>query len=80
MLSPLDLITAPVLGPIQMVQWLGRKLIEAAEMQMYDVDRLKGELLELQAQYDMGEVPDEEYIELEEALLKRMNDIRENRV
>lgn len=80
MLSPLDLITAPVLGPIQMVQWLGQKLIEAAEMQMYDVDRLKGELLELQAQYDMGEVPDEEYIELEEALLKRMNDIRENRV
>jgi hypothetical protein len=63
-----------------MVQWLGRKLIEAAEMQMYDVDRLKGELLELQAQYDMGEVPDEEYMELEEALLKRMNDIRENRV
>lgn len=80
MLSPLDLITAPVLGPIQMVQWLAQKLIEAAEMQMYDVDRLKGELLELQAQYDMGEVTDEEYIELEEALLKRMNDIRENRV
>lgn len=78
--GPLDLITAPVLGPIQMVQWLARKLIEAAEMQMYDVDRLKGELLELQAQYDMGEVPDEEYMEMEEALLKRMNDIRENRV
>lgn len=80
MISPLDLITAPVLGPIQMVQWLGQKLIEAAEMEMYDADRLKGELLELQAQYDMGEVPDEEYMELEEALLKRMNDIRENRV
>lgn len=80
MLSPLDLITAPFLGPIQMVQWLGQKLIEAAELEMYDADRLKGELLELQAQYDMGEVPDEEYMEMEEALLKRMNDIRENRV
>lgn len=77
MLSPLDLITAPVLGPIQMVQWLAQKLIEAAEMQMYDVDRLKGELLELQARYDMDEVPDEEYMEMEEALLKRMNAIRE---
>lgn len=78
--SPLDLITAPVLGPIQMVQWLAQKLIEAAEIEMYDADRLKGELLELQAQYDMGEVTDEEYMELEEALLKRMNEARENRV
>lgn len=73
MVGPLDLITAPVLGPIQMVRWLGQKLIEAAEMEMYDPDRIKGELLELQASYDMGELSDDEYVELEEALLKRLN-------
>ncbi len=77
MIGPLDLLTAPVLGPIQMVQWLAMKLIEVAEGEMYDPDRLKGELLELQVRYDMGEVPDQEYMELEEALLKRMNAIRE---
>lgn len=76
-MGPLDLLTAPVLGPIQMVQWLGLKLIEAAEREMYDEGRLRGELLELQARYDLGEVAEEEYARREAALLELMDAVRE---
>lgn len=77
MLDPFSLITAPVLGPVQMVRWLGQKLIEAAESELYDAERLKTELVDLEARYDMGEISDEEYAEAEERLIKRMSLIRE---
>lgn len=76
-MGPIDLVAAPVLGPIQLVQWLAQKLIEAAESELYDEDRLKGELLELQVRCDMGEVTEDEYLRQEEVLLTRMNAIRE---
>lgn len=75
-MGPLDLLTAPVLGPIQMVQWLAQKLIEAAENELYDEDKVQGKLVELQAQYDMGEITEEEYCGYEDLLLERINAIR----
>jgi len=77
MIGPLDLIAAPVLGPIQLIHWLGQKLIEAAESEMYDEGRLRGELLELQVRLDMGEVTEDEYNEREESLLTLLSAIRE---
>lgn len=73
---PLDMLLAPILGPLQIVQWLGQKLIEAAEIEAYDEDKVQGELVELQVQYDMGEITEEEYCRYEELLLERMNAIR----
>ncbi len=72
----LDWVTAPVLGPTRMVQWLGEQLIEAAETELYDEDKVQGELLALQAQFDMDEIPEEEYGRREDLLLERLNEIR----
>ncbi|MDO8691466.1 MAG: gas vesicle protein GvpG [Dehalococcoidia bacterium] len=71
-----DWVTMPVLGPVRMVQWLGEQLIDAAETELYDEDRVQGGLLELQAQYDMDEVSEEEYRQREDLLLERLNAIR----
>jgi len=76
-MGPLDVLTVPVLGPIQMVRWLGQKLIETAESEMYDEDRVQGELVELQARYDMDEITEDEYSGSEDVLLERLNAIRE---
>ena len=72
-----DLLTSPVLGPIRGVHWLAEKLAEAAENELLDEDKIRGELLGLQIRLDMGEVTEEEYDEQERLLMERLNTIRE---
>ena len=73
----LDLLTAPVLGPIRGAKWLAEKIAEAAEDELLDEDRVRGELLELQMRLEMDEISEEEYAEQERILLERLNAIRE---
>ncbi len=72
----LSWVTAPVLGPVRMAQWLGEQLVEAAEAELYDEDKVQGELLALQAQFDMDEISEEEYVWREDLLLERLNAVR----
>lgn len=73
----LDLLTAPVLGPVRGVKWLAEKIAEAAEAELLDEDRVRGELLELQMRLEMGEITEEEHNRHERTLLERLNAIRE---
>ena len=73
----LDLLTAPVLGPIRGVHWLATKVTEAAEGEVLDESKVRGELLELQMRLEMGEITEEEYDEQERVLVERLNTIRE---
>lgn len=73
----LDLLTLPVLVPVQGVHWLAEKLAEEAERELYDEERVRGQLLELQTRYEQGEMAEEEYDQQERALLERLNAIRE---
>jgi hypothetical protein len=72
-----DLLTAPVLGPIRGVYWLAEKIAEVAEGELLDEDRVRGELLELQTRYDLGEITEEEYERQEKVIVERLNAIRE---
>lgn len=73
----LDMLTAPVLGPIRGVHWLAQKIAGEADRQFLDEDKARAALLELQTRYDLGEVSDEEYDEQEAALLTWLNAVRE---
>ena len=73
----IDLLTLPVLGPIRGVHWLAKKVAEQAEKELSDEEGLRGELLELQMRYDLGEVTEAEYSQREAALIERLNAIRE---
>ena len=73
----LDLLTAPVFGPIMGVKWLGEKMVEAAEGELLDEGRVRGQLLELQMRLEMGEITEEEYDKQETVLVERLNAIRE---
>lgn len=72
----LDLLTAPFLGPIRGVCWLGEKLTEAGEDELMDEGRVRRELSELQMRLQVGEVSDEEYDQQEALLLERLAAIR----
>jgi hypothetical protein len=73
----LDLLTLPVLGAPRMVHWLAKKVTEEAERELLDEDRVRAQLLELQVRYDLGEVSEEKYAEVESVLVERLNAIRE---
>lgn len=76
-MSLLRLLTLPVLGVPEMVYWLAQKMAEQAESELLDEARVRGELMELQTRYDLGEVGDEEYRHRELILIERLNIIRE---
>lgn len=71
------LLTLPVTGPIQGVIWIAEKVAEQAERELYDEEKVRGQLMELELRYDLGEISEEEYLEAEEALLERLRIIRE---
>jgi len=71
-----NLVTAPVLGPIRGVHWLAEKIVEAAESELLDEERVRGELLELQMRLEIGELTEEEYDRQEKVLVERLNAIR----
>lgn len=73
----MKLLTAPVLSAPLGVYWLGQKLAEAADAELLDEDRLRGELEELQVRLDLGELSDDEYEARESNLLARISTIRE---
>ena len=72
-----DLLTSPVLGPIKGVHWLASKVAEAAEGELLDESKVRGELLELQMRLEMDEITEEEYDEQEGVLVEQLNAIRE---
>ena len=60
-----------------MVHWLTENLAEAAEGELLDEDRVRGELLDLQVRLEISEITEDEYDERERVLLERLNAIRE---
>lgn len=73
----LDLLTLPALGPPKLLLWLADNLLTEAEGEFLDEGRVRGELLELQQLLDAGDIDVAEYDREEEALLERLNAIRE---
>lgn len=73
----LDPLTLPVLGVPRLVCWLARTIAGEASREFLDEGRVRGELLELQQQYDAGGMAEEVYDQKEKALLERLSAIRE---
>jgi hypothetical protein len=73
----MKLLTLPVAGPIQGVIWVAEKVAEQADRVLYDEEAVRGQLMELELRYDLGEISEEEYLAAEEALLARLKVIRE---
>jgi hypothetical protein len=55
------------------VIWLGKKIDELIEKELFDEDRIKEKLMELQMQFELEEISEEEYFRQEEELLGRLN-------
>jgi uncharacterized membrane protein len=71
-----DLLTLPVLGPIRLVSTVAKVVAEEALRHAMDEGSVRGELMELQQRWDVGEIGEEEYNRQEQALLERLQAIR----
>lgn len=65
------LATLP-LAPVRGAVWIAEQVAEEADREMFDESRIRGELLQLELEYDEGRIGDEERAELEDELLERL--------
>ncbi len=65
------LLTLP-LAPVRGVAWVVGQVVEEADRQLYDEQRIRRELLELELESDDGSVSDEERSRREQELLDRL--------
>lgn len=72
----LNVLTMPILGAPRVIHWVAGKIAEEVERQELDEGKLKGQLLDLQMRYELGDVDDERYTVEEKALLDRLSLIR----
>jgi len=75
-MDPFDIITAPVLGPVQVLQRLGRKVLDFTMSSAYDETQLLEEIVRLQVRYDMGRISTETFYRRHRALVRQANMIR----
>lgn len=65
------LLTLP-LAPVRGVTWVAEQVTEEAERQLYDEDRIRAELLQLELDAEDGAIDEEEQREREEELFDRL--------
>ena len=70
------LIDDILLSPLKFTVWIGKKLAETAHTEITDESSVHEELLNLQMQYELGEVTEEEYEKKETRLMERLEAIR----
>jgi Gas vesicle protein G len=65
------LLTLP-LAPVRGVAWVAEQVTEEAERQLYDEDRIRAELLQLELDAEDGAIDEDEQREREEELFDRL--------
>ena len=63
-------------GPCKMVHWIGRTLQEHAVSELTDESAIRERLLALQQQFELREISADEYRHQEDALMRRLDEIR----
>ncbi|MBC7577755.1 gas vesicle protein GvpG [Tardiphaga sp.] len=68
------LLTLPISLPIDAVGWIGNKITEAAEQQLYDTEAIKRQLEALEERLVSEELTEVEFEELELMLINRLRE------
>lgn len=65
------LLTLP-LAPVRGVVWVAEQVTEEAERQLYDEERIRAELLQLELEAEEGRLGEEERERMEDELFERL--------
>ena len=69
----LKMLAFPITGPL----WIAEILKDEAERQMYDVDAIRHQMIDLDRQREAGDIDPETFDHMEERLLARLMEARE---
>lgn len=72
-----SLLTFPLTGPLRGLLWLAEQLHDQAERELFNPDRIRQQLTELELQLDLGQISEEEYEAAETALLDQLRHLHE---
>ncbi|MGB9632611.1 MAG: gas vesicle protein GvpG [Chloroflexaceae bacterium] len=72
-----SLLAFPLTGPLRGLLWVAEQLHEQARRELYDPERIRRQLTELELQLDLGQISEEEYEAAETALLEQLRHLRE---
>ena len=70
------ILGAPITAPVAGFTFILRTLRDMAERELYDMDRIRDDLLLLQLQLDEGEITEAEYQEREPEIIARLRAAR----
>ena len=68
------LLSAPLLAPLQFVEWVGETIENAAQAQLHDTEAIKDELVALEKRLESGELSEDEFEAIELGLVKRLQE------
>jgi hypothetical protein len=71
------ILLLPVMGPINGLMWIGEQIQERTNAEFDAQENLHKQLLSLQLKFDMGEIAEEEFDELEEEILLKIQALEE---
>jgi hypothetical protein len=75
----LGVLLLPITGPVHGFRFILERLRDEAEGALRDEGRAFAELIDLSMRHNAGQLSDAEFAEQEEAMLERLNSIREYR-
>jgi hypothetical protein len=75
----ISLVTWPITGPARAGWWVLEQIVEQAEAEFYDEQRILEQMRHLAAQLDAGELSEDEHARQEEALVHRLLEARTRR-
>ncbi len=78
-ISLLDLVFFPVAVPVKGFVFLLEQIREMVDKELYDEDELRKKLLELEMEYELGSIGEEEYRQLRSKIAGRMRLMAEAR-
>jgi hypothetical protein len=71
------LLTLPITGPIEGVLWIANVIAERADDELYNPEKIRAQLVELELRFDLGEFDEETFYAAEEELLARLRIARQ---
>ncbi len=71
----LNILGAPIAGPIRFLQWTAEKVNETVHKERTDKSKIQAELLSLQMRMEMDDITEEEFTKREDELLARLDEI-----
>ncbi|AJI25240.1 gas vesicle protein GvpG [Priestia megaterium] len=66
-----------LLSPVTLIVKVGKKIKEEADKELYDVSFIQQKIVHLQMMYELGEIPEDAYMEKEKELLLRYEAAKE---